>query len=480
MRQTLRITVGCIKVGRAVHCPPPGSGRDEPLARPPQRPSWQLGPATQNAPRPEHCGAPGPKGQDWRASPATFKGVFLILLFTALLAGGSSARAQEWLDRVDDSLFYQSPNGWLRSDLSGLLDLEFYYNDQTPPGLVIANDETFFNPRLSLFVDTKLGKRFYSLVQVRFDRGFDPGTRRDGDIRADEYLLRYKPFDEPWLHIQAGKFATVFGDWVNRHDTWNNPFIYAPLPYENVTIITDRAAPGGPAGFLGRRAIPDNKPAWLPMIWGPAYTSGASVFGAVEKFDYAFEFKNASISSRPAAWDVTRIDWDAPTWSGRVGWRPNASWKVGSSFSHGAYLLPPAVATLPAGTGLNDFKQTTVGTDVTWAWRHWQVWAEAIATRFAVPNVGDAESIAYFIEAKYKFTPKLFGAARWNQQFFNEVPDGTGGTQAWDRDAWRAELGAGYRFTRHVQAKIHYGYNHQKGPRQQGEQMLAGQLTLKF
>tara|TARA_B100000676_G_C17870915_1_gene728576 strand:- start:486 stop:617 length:132 start_codon:yes stop_codon:yes gene_type:complete len=38
----------------------------------------------------------------------------------------------------------------------------------------------------------------------------------------------------------------------------------------------------------------------------------------------------------------------------------------------------------------------------------------------------------------------------------------------------------GYRFTRHIQAKAQYSYNHQSGAFQQGEQLLAGQLTLRF
>lgn len=404
-----------------------------------------------------------------------------LAVFSALLSTIPPAAAQvEWLDRLDDSLFVASKDGFFRADLSGLLDLETYYVDQRPPGLLFSNDDVFFNLRLSLFLDTHLGPHVYSLVQARFDRGFDPGVRPDGDSRLDEYLIRYTPFDDARLNVQVGKFATVFGNWVPRHDSWNNPFINAPLPYENVVTITDQAAPGTPAGFLGRRGLPDNKRAWLPMIWGPAYTSGASVFGRIAQLDYALEIKNASISSRPYAWDATRINWSDPTFSGRLGWRPNASWNVGSSVSYGTYLLPAAQPTLPAGTALRDFNQLTVGTDVSYAWHHWQFWAEAMASRFQVPNVGNAETLAYYLEAKYKLTPRLFAAARWNQQLFDDVPDGAGGRQRWDQDIWRVEAALGCRLNRHLQGKLQYSYSHQKGAFQQGEQLVATQVTLKF
>jgi hypothetical protein len=402
------------------------------------------------------------------------------IVVAAFALADVTARAQTgWLDKLDESLFLQSANGFFRSDLSGLVDLEGYYIDQRPPGLLFGNDDEFFNPRLSLFLDTRIGPHFYSLVQMRADRGFDPRAR-SRDVRFDEYLLRYTPFDDARLNLQIGKFATVFGNWVPRHDSWNNPFITAPLPYENVTIVTDQTAPGTPAAFLGRRATPDKKFDWLPVIWGPSYASGVSAFGQYSKYDYAFEVKNASLSSRPSAWDGSKLGWKNPTFSGRLATRPNAAWNIGSSFSHGAYLLPAASPTLPAGRGQGDFAQTTVGTDVSFAWHRWQFWAEAIASRFEVPNVGDADTISYFLEAKRKLGARCFAALRWNQQFFDKVPDGAGGLQRWDQDIWRVEGALGYRFNRHVQGKVQYSYSRQQGAFQQGEQLVAAQLTVRF
>lgn len=413
---------------------------------------------------------------------------FIVAIMILL---GQSVRAQtEWLETLDESLSLESPSGWFQAELSGLIDLETYYIDQRPPGLVFSDDKVFFNPRLSMFLDAGFGEHLYSFAQLRIDRGFDPGLRPDGDVRLDEYVLRYTPLTDSRVNIQVGKFATVVGNWVARHDSWTNPFITAPLPYENVLTIVDH--PGeqeapmysftAPKNFLALRNRPagDNKFTWVPLIWGPSYASGASVFGLVEKFEYAFEIKNVAVSSRPYAWDATRHAWGYPVVSGRLGYRPSAAWDVGTSFSHGAYLLPPEDPLFSGGPSNGSFKQTTLAQDISYSWHHWQLWAEAFFSRFEVPNVGDADTAAYYLEARYKIRPRLYGALRWNQQFFDEVPNGMGGMERWDRDFWRIDSALGYRFDRHLQGKLQYSFSHQNGAIQQGEQLVAAQLTIKF
>lgn len=427
--------------------------------------------------------APLPQSRTlWRLSHAPISQLsrsVCVLVFALMFLRPAFAQ-ENWFDRLDEALYVESTTGWFRSDLSGLLDLEQYYADQPAPGLLLTEDDWFFNPRLSLFLDTKLGQHFYSLVQVRFDRGFDPGGRTDGDARLDEYFLRYTPFEDSRLNFQAGKFAMVVGNWVPRHLSWDNPFVTAPLPYENVLIIADHAAPPNAPGFLRRRGSVDRKVIWLPIIWGPSYAAGASFFGLVNGIEYAFEIKNAPISSRPYAWDPDKVGWEHPTLSARIGYRPNATWNFGVSASRGAYFLPAAESTLPAGRNRGDFDQTTAAADVAYAWRHWQFWGELFLSRFAVPNASDADTLAYYAEAKYKFTPRSFGALRWNQQLFDSIPNGLGGHDRWDRDIWRIDSAVGYRFTRHLQAKLQYSFGQQNGSPDQGDHVVAGQLTIKF
>ncbi len=393
-----------------------------------------------------------------------------------LLAG--NLHGQVFLDQLDEHLTLKSQEGFFQTHLSGLLDLEGYYVDQRPPGLLFE-DESFFNPRLTFFLDSKLGPHFYSFVQARLDRGFDPGEK-DFDARLDEYLLRWTPWNDSQLNLQVGKFATVVGSWVQRHYSWDNPLITAPLPYENLTPVSDDEVPASPADFLNRRHWPDVKDSWLPVIWGPVYATGGSLFGTVGKFDYALEVKNAAIASHPYAWEPNDWLWRYPTVSGRFGFRPAAAWNHGVSFSVGPYLSSDASAALPPGKGISDYDQFTLGYDVSYALHRWQWWAEVFLSRFEVPNVGNSDLVAYYIEAKYKITSQLFAAARWNQELYGTVSDGMGGREPWGSDMYRIDLALGYRFTRHLQGKLQYSFGHRNASLQQGEQLVAAQATVKF
>jgi hypothetical protein len=233
------------------------------------------------------------------------------LIVAATMALLLTARA-DFLEKVHDVLSVNDPQDRFHLQLSGLVDLETYFIDRPAPGLIFAERDFLFNPRLTLFVDAQLGSKVYFFAQTRVDRGFDPSD--DGaQIRLDEYFLRYSPAKS--VNFQIGQFATVVGNWVARHDSWQNPFINAPLPYENLTGIWDGWAPEDTDELLewGHVGEYDNgdysdKILRLPIIWGPSYASGIAVSGSIGRFDYAAEMKNSALASRPESWSVTQVD----------------------------------------------------------------------------------------------------------------------------------------------------------------------------
>src|ERR1700730_7450323 len=207
-----------------------------------------------------------------------------------LLAGNVCAfDVDDFFDRLDSALTVTVFENKLRARLSGTIDLEVYHFQQPAPGLINSEVDNLFNPRLTLFLDAQLGGQIYFFAQSRVDRGFDPSDL-GAQIRLDEYALRVTPWEDGRFSVQLGKFATAVGNWVPRHLSWDNPFVTAPLVYENVTAVSDKGAPESPLEFLS--GFDHRKYQFSPVIWAPSYASGISVSGRIDQFDYAAEIKN--------------------------------------------------------------------------------------------------------------------------------------------------------------------------------------------
>ena len=410
--------------------------------------------------------------------------LFILLLTPA--AFGSDA--EDFIDRIDQALTVSAFDDQVRSRLSGTLDLEGYRLPLPSPALLYSDSRSLFNPRLSLFLDAQFGARWYLFAQARADRGFDPSDAAPR-ARLDEVALRFTPWTDSRFNLQIGKFATVVGNWVGRHGSWENPFISAPLPYENLTGMWDVVPPRSALqlqawAHVARNSSAaleqDEKSLRLPLLWGPAYSSGAAVFGQLGKIDYAAEVKNTALPVRPDLWGRLDELWDHPSVSARLGYRPSASWNFGVSASRGPYLHSSAAPLLAPGRSFGDYAQTVFAQDAGFAWHHWQIWAELFHARFAIPAVGDARTTACYIEAKYRFTAQFSAALRWNQQRFAPLPDGKGGSALWGRDATRIDFAPSYRFTPHLQLKWQSSWLHNTTGAQHKTVTHAAQLTVRF
>jgi predicted porin len=148
--------------------------------------------------------------------------------------------------------------------------------------------------------------------------------------------------------------------------------------------------------------------------------------------------------------------------------------------SDGPYFRSEAQYTLPPGRGIGDYRELVLGQDASFAWHHLQVWAEVYEARFEVPRVGNADTLAYYLEAKYKFTPQFFGALRWNQQLFSKVDTGAAGKVRWGNDLGRVDVAAGYRFTPHTQLKLQYSFQQETSGPGDTNHLFAAQLTVRF
>ncbi|MEY2879271.1 MAG: hypothetical protein RLZZ15_1651 [Verrucomicrobiota bacterium] len=417
-----------------------------------------------------------------RARPGFLRWLALGCAAVAALRGGDS-----FFDRLHDTLSVSSPDAHARARLSGAFDFEAYRLPLPAPGVIRSDGPELFQPRLTLFLDAQIGATAYAFAQARYDRGFDP-AEAGGRLRLDEYALRLTPWAGAPVRFQVGKFATIVGNWAVRHGGWSDPFVTAPAPYEALTGVWDTEAVRSANQLLqwshvrpGQSAAVTaiEKDRRLPIVWGPSYAAGAAVSGEVGHFGYAAEVKNASLSSRPEQWEARAVAFDHPTLSARVHWRPSAVWNLGASASTGSYLDRAAGRTVAAGRTRGDYRQTVVAADAAFAWHHWQAWAEVYAARFAIPTLAHADTLSYYVETRYKFTPHLAGAIRWNQQLYGQVPE-RGVNHTWGRDLWRVDFAPAWRFTPHVQLKLQYSLQRGDAAPRAAAQTWATQLTLRF
>ena len=212
---------------------------------------------------------------------------------------------------------------------------------------------------------------------------------------------------------------------------------------------------------------------FLVAIWGPDYSTGLTVSGQAGHFDYAAELKNTALSSLPESWSATEVGFDHPSFNARLGFRPSLAWNLGISAGDGTER-PQTGGISPAGRGSGNRREMTAGQDVSYAAGHWEFWTEAIEKRFEIPGLADLNDFSYYVEARYKLTPQLFGALRWNQQFFS------GSDRAvFPSNVRRIDAAVTYRCTAHLQLKLQYLF--QAGGVLHGDgSTLATQITVRF
>lgn len=410
------------------------------------------------------------------------------LLFAAAALPAPADEDGAFLGPAPGSLQVSNESGSLSFGLAGLLDVESYSIRDAAPGLLFA-DDSFVNPRLTLFGDASVGEHLGVFLQGRADRAFDP-SEHGSDVRLDEAFVRWgwEGHDDPdhaahgWsLAVQGGKFATPLGNFVPRHDSMKNPLVRAPMPYDHVTVIDDYAAPAANQKLVDWRDLPDRKTQWLTMLWGPVYHTGVMALGSAGRFDLRAAVTNAAPSERPSQWAWQDDDRDALAYSARLGWNPFLGFKTGLNWASGAYFKKEAESTFRPGHERDDYPQRLVGADFEYGIGHLVLFAEIYRSAWEVPNVsGDVQAVAYYVEPKYALFPGFYLAGRWNQMVFSEIRDAAGNDRTWDRDAWRAELGAGYFIYVNLLAKAQYEWNGSDGPNDADDNVLSLSLSLSF
>jgi hypothetical protein len=403
---------------------------------------------------------------------------------------------ESFLERLRDFQSFGTEDGQISFNADVWLTLDYMVFSTPPPGFIQTSNGQIFAPVLSGLFTMDISKHLELVFLGLVNRGFDP-TETSVQSQPAEYYTQLTPFDTPVLNFKGGKFQTAFGQWTNRHFSTQNSLINAPMMYGQMTSVTDGNDGAGIApnttSMVARKNVAPPVTKWIPIVWGPSYASGFQLNGTVgtlQQLDWAFEMKNASLSSRPQEWDLWNRGFNYPTFTGRAGYRPDAAWNIGVSGSSGSYISQAAYdrfsTTSKAGSSIGESRQNVVGTDISYAHGPIELWSEFAWSQYEVPDarlgkaVGNIGAYSYFIESKWKFMPQFWLSGRWNQQLYSNVTPAGGSETSWYNNLWRADACLGFKINRFTQFKVQYSYTEEAGTIDPGQNLFAVELVIQF
>jgi hypothetical protein len=334
--------------------------------------------------------------------------------------------------------------------------------------------------RLSLSGMWRPAARFAVLTELRSEDA----------QRVIPYALyvRVRPWQARAFDIQAGRIPPVFGAFARRSYGADNPLIGYPLAYQYLTSVRPDAIPATADDLLAMRArgwrasYPVGVTAEGPgvaLVSAYRWDTGVQVHAAAGPLDGSIAVTAGTLSN-PRVDD----DNDGRQVSARGAWKPIVGLVVGASAARGQFLSAALQQRLGGVQA-----QRALGVDAEYSRGYWIVRGELIESRWNIPGLAqpliDAplRARASFVESRYRFTPRLFAAARADHLTFSTVRGARlfgGRPTPWDAPVTRVEAGGGIYLQRNLTARAVVQHNWRDAGRVKSRTYVSGQLAFWF
>jgi hypothetical protein len=375
-----------------------------------------------------------------------------------------------------------APSSGARASLGGELSFTLGPRD----------DDAFFNytdyernalrtARVRLFGEWRVVPSLSLIGEVR--------TEDTDVIAASAAYVRWRPWNDRDLVIQAGRIPPVAGAFARRGYGRDNSVMGLPLGYQYLTSLRADALPTTidqllrmrgrgwrPSYPLGSQAVETGVPLFSSSNWD----TGVEASWRNDWFSLAGEWSLGS----PAV-PVVRETNDGRQWSGRLAVHLPEGLTLGVSGARGQWIESRVLDLLP--TNLRGAStQTMVGTDLEFGQRRWLIRAEWLRTVFQLPLLAEptpdtsVSSWSGFVEARYRLHPRWQIAARFDALSFSRLTGTSGVATSWDAPVERVEAVLGFRATRHIELRGGWQHNWREGGRVLERGYPAAQLLYWF
>jgi len=305
--------------------------------------------------------------------------------------------------------------------VEGIFDAEFYKTDANSILLSRNQGDIAVLGRLQLWSAFQIspGLQVYALGEFETDNS---SGDRESEAELEQFALRYSSQSSPYYFLEAGKILSPLAAYSNRHLSTQNPLIGQPYVYITSYPLGVQAA--GSSGWLDYRAAivdqPDLNPSYILVEPGSAF--------------------------RPAL---------------GLGVTPFTGLRFGISYTTGPYLNHNVDAFLPPGTSWRDVEQRVLGFDFQFSRGYLELNGQLVVSKYDVPFRDErTDDTSYYLELKYTWTPRLFGAVRFEHNeaaFISHTSD-----LSWlapNRKIRDLEVGLGYRFSSNTLLKVAYRWD---------------------
>ncbi|MFC1476900.1 hypothetical protein ACFL6L_00360 [candidate division KSB1 bacterium] len=307
-------------------------------------------------------------------------------------------------------------------------------------------DNPFNTFRAKLFINSWVSDKIGVFVKTLYDNG--ASTSYGDKFRVDgAYFLFHI---HPLMSLKTGIIPNSIGAFGDRNYLESNPLIGSPLLYHYRTSLTFSSV-SDVTDILQKRGSMSGS----NIVYDACWDEGLEFSSDYNSVEYKFAITRGSYANPRAKSN------NGYQYSGRFGLRPATGLRVGVSYARAPYLLGDAGG-VPQGKSVEDYTASITGADFEYTRGYLELYSEWIREQFSYgENSGgyykkenNLTVNAYFVEGKYKITPRIFAAARYGELLFSEIEDpATGAGTPWDYNISRLEAGVGYKYTRSMVIK---------------------------